>query len=163
MPGEQSPGATVHWPVQSGRCPRWLPSTARGPETGFDGDGQARPSRGPLIRADEVGSYVLTGPGGTGKTQLAAAYARSLWQSRDTELLVWITASSRAAILAGYAEAFAQDEPGAPAGRAAADASRRPARPASYGRGEDQEQLAQPVPALAAARAPGPGWSCWTT
>ncbi|HEX5288291.1 MAG TPA: hypothetical protein VFX25_05440, partial [Streptosporangiaceae bacterium] len=43
-----------------------------------------------------------------GKTQLAAAYARAMWQSRDTELVVWITASSRAAILAGYAEAFAR-------------------------------------------------------
>jgi tetratricopeptide (TPR) repeat protein len=122
------------------------------PETGFAGTSGPAEQTAPLASAREIGSYVLTGPGGTGKTQLAAAYARSLWQSRDTELVVWITASSRAAILAGYAEAFAQTSraPGGPApvrgavtpagpeGRAAA--AGRSAR--SYGLGEDQEQLA---------------------
>ena len=43
-----------------------------------------------------------------GKTQLAAAFAESLWQSRGIELLVWIEAVSRASVLAGYAAATAE-------------------------------------------------------
>ena len=43
----------------------------------------------------------------TGKTQLAAALAESLWHSRGLDLLVWIDATSRAAVLSGYAAATA--------------------------------------------------------
>jgi len=43
----------------------------------------------------------------TGKTQLAAAFAESLWQSGGLDLLAWIQASSRAAVLSGYAAATA--------------------------------------------------------
>jgi tetratricopeptide (TPR) repeat protein len=44
----------------------------------------------------------------SGKTQLAAAFAESLWQSRQVDLLVWIEATSRASVLAGYAAATAE-------------------------------------------------------
>ncbi len=43
----------------------------------------------------------------SGKTQLAAAFAESLWRSRGLDLLVWIQATSRAAVLSGYAAATA--------------------------------------------------------
>jgi len=43
----------------------------------------------------------------TGKTQLAVALAESLWRSGGVELLVWIEATSRESVLAGYAEATA--------------------------------------------------------
>jgi tetratricopeptide (TPR) repeat protein len=43
----------------------------------------------------------------SGKTQLAAALAESLWQSRGLDLLVWIQATSRASVLSGYAAATA--------------------------------------------------------
>jgi tetratricopeptide (TPR) repeat protein len=39
----------------------------------------------------------------SGKTQLAVAFAESLWQSGDVDLMVWIDATSRASVLAGYA------------------------------------------------------------
>jgi tetratricopeptide (TPR) repeat protein len=42
-----------------------------------------------------------------GKTQLAVAFAESLWQSREVDLLVWIAATSRASLLSGYVEAAA--------------------------------------------------------
>lgn len=48
---------------------------------------------------------VLTGTGGVGKTQLAADYARTAWDSGEVDVLVWISASSRSAITAGYAQA----------------------------------------------------------
>ncbi|KOV31001.1 hypothetical protein ADK60_15855 [Streptomyces sp. XY431] len=51
---------------------------------------------------------VLTGTGGVGKTQLAADYARSAWDSGAVDVLVWISASSRAAITAGFAQAGAE-------------------------------------------------------
>jgi len=50
---------------------------------------------------------VLSGTGGVGKTQLAAAYARAAWQARTMDLLMWVTASSRAGVLAAYAQAGA--------------------------------------------------------
>jgi tetratricopeptide (TPR) repeat protein len=43
----------------------------------------------------------------TGKTQLAAAFAESLWHSRELDLLVWIDATSRASVLSSYATATA--------------------------------------------------------
>jgi tetratricopeptide (TPR) repeat protein len=43
----------------------------------------------------------------SGKTQLAVAFAESLWQSGGLDLLVWIEATSRASVLSGYAAATA--------------------------------------------------------
>jgi tetratricopeptide (TPR) repeat protein len=43
----------------------------------------------------------------SGKTQLAAGFAESLWRSGGVELLVWIEATSKASVLSGYAEATA--------------------------------------------------------
>jgi tetratricopeptide (TPR) repeat protein len=64
-------------------------------------------------RADDSGW-----PQVCGKTQLAAFYAESLWQARAVDLLVWIDASSRAALLAGYVQAAAAVTGMAPAGPA---------------------------------------------
>jgi len=49
----------------------------------------------------------LDWPRSSGKTQLAVAFAESLWQSRELDLLVWIQATSRASVLSGYAAATA--------------------------------------------------------
>jgi hypothetical protein len=53
-----------------------------------------------------VVGQVLAGLGGVGKTQLAAAFARRAWDEGVT-VLVWVTATSRSAIIAAYAEAAA--------------------------------------------------------
>ncbi|MEU1337000.1 tetratricopeptide repeat-containing protein [Streptomyces sp. NPDC005827] len=45
---------------------------------------------------------VLSGTGGVGKTQLAAHYARRRWRDGGLDLLIWITASSREAVLSSY-------------------------------------------------------------
>ncbi|HEY1618657.1 MAG TPA: tetratricopeptide repeat protein [Streptosporangiaceae bacterium] len=131
MPGRQHiPTPVVSWPVQSGGIPSLAAYAIPRPETGFGAASQMAGQASP-IQAEDSGSYVLAGQGGMGKTQLAATYARALWQSRDVELLVWITASSRAAILTGYAEAFARTQPwpGDSAG--------------GYGTGTDQDELAR--------------------
>ncbi|MFB7493125.1 NB-ARC domain-containing protein [Streptomyces sp. NPDC056161] len=51
---------------------------------------------------------VLTGMGGVGKTQIAADYALTAWDNSSGErldVLVWVTASSRSALLDGYGQA----------------------------------------------------------
>ncbi|MET9088059.1 tetratricopeptide repeat protein, partial [Streptomyces sp. NPDC004237] len=54
-------------------------------------------------------TQMLTGMGGVGKTQLAADYARTAWDDDSAvgglDVLVWVTASSRQAIVTGYAQA----------------------------------------------------------
>ena len=59
-------------------------------------------SPGPVAAPD-----VQDWPRSSGKTQLAAAFAETLWQSGDIDLLVWIDATSRASVLSGYAAATA--------------------------------------------------------
>jgi hypothetical protein len=46
---------------------------------------------------------VLSGLGGVGKTQLAVDYAEHAWAEGKVDLLAWITAESREAILSSYA------------------------------------------------------------
>jgi tetratricopeptide (TPR) repeat protein len=43
----------------------------------------------------------------TGKTQLALSFAHSLWQAGAVDLVIWLTATSRAQVLSGYVEAAA--------------------------------------------------------
>lgn len=66
---------------------------------------------------------VLTGMGGVGKTQLAADYTRTAWAVGEIDVLVWITAGSRAAAANGYARAGVEllgADPGDPDWAAAA-------------------------------------------
>ncbi|MFI7431828.1 tetratricopeptide repeat protein [Micromonospora sp. NPDC049836] len=84
--------------VRVGRLPRqaaWL---------------QDRRARIDLVKAARAGrtavlTQVLSGMGGVGKTQLAAQFARRLDGNGELDLLLWVTASSRDAIIASYAEA----------------------------------------------------------
>ncbi|BCB88881.1 tetratricopeptide repeat protein [Phytohabitans suffuscus] len=56
---------------------------------------------------DSSATQVLSGLGGVGKTQIAVYLAEELWRRNQVDLLVWISATSRQAILAGYAHAAA--------------------------------------------------------
>lgn len=105
-PQSSGPHGGVAWPVRSGLVPPLA--------EGFI----SRPESAPgLAQAAAPGAVValtpartVSGPapdwfGSCGKTQLAAYLAESLWKARELDLLVWITATSRAAILTGYANA----------------------------------------------------------
>src|SRR5229473_4975631 len=74
-----------------------------GPQTGDSQTGDSQP--GDSRPGDSrPGDHRL---GGTGKTQLAATLAHALWDNRAVDLLVWVTAFSRDAIVTAYAQALA--------------------------------------------------------
>jgi len=50
---------------------------------------------------------VVAGLGGVGKTQLALGLAHRWWQQRRVDLLVWVAATSRTAVLTRYAQTAA--------------------------------------------------------
>jgi tetratricopeptide (TPR) repeat protein len=76
-----------------------------------DQTGQESPeSPGSIPQPSPASAFPLhdsafAGPGACGKTQLAVYSAETLWRAGRVELLVWVTASTRASVLSGLAEA----------------------------------------------------------
>ena len=103
-PPRQIVPAQRAWPAVLGDVPPLAPAFSSRPETGPGLVAELRPGQVTVLAAapgpDGSGR---PSAGGEGKTQLAAALARSLWQAGSVDLLVWLTAASRDAILAGYA------------------------------------------------------------
>jgi len=100
--------APVTWPVRSGAVPPLAESFSPRPETVPDLGAALGPGATVILAPaparggdDQVSGH----PRPTGKTQLAVAAAEGLLRSGGIELLVWITATSRASVLAGYVEA----------------------------------------------------------
>jgi len=96
------------WPLQSGPVPALADNYCARTETGI--------ALGNAPGAGEI--LVLAGPsqndwsgqiatGGTGKTQLATAAALELMRTGSADALIWVNASSRDAVLSGYARALA--------------------------------------------------------
>jgi hypothetical protein len=108
-------GPQVDWPVLVGRAP--LRADAF----------QERPGLRRAVEEMRSGSrtsgaaLVLAGDGGTGKTQLAAAFFDEV-RHGGADLAVWVSATSRAAVADSYAQAFAATHPGAGGGDAERDA-----------------------------------------
>lgn len=108
--------AQVTWPVRSGAVPPLADVFSIRPETVPDLNAALAPGATVVLApAPARGGGIRAGghPGPTGKTQLAAGSAEGLLRSGGIELLVWVTATSRASVLAGYAEAAAA-VPGVP-------------------------------------------------
>ncbi|MCX2731814.1 tetratricopeptide repeat protein [Saccharopolyspora sp. NFXS83] len=61
-----------------------------------------------LTGSRPAAAEVLSGAGGVGKTQLAADCAERMWERGEAELLMWVHAGSRAAIMNAYAAAAAE-------------------------------------------------------
>jgi tetratricopeptide (TPR) repeat protein len=92
------------WPAVLGDVPPLAPAFSSRPETGPGLVAELRPGQVTVLAtAPGPGGSGRPSAGGEGKTQLAAALVRSLWQAGSVDLLVWLTAASRDAILAGYA------------------------------------------------------------
>jgi tetratricopeptide (TPR) repeat protein len=110
--------ARPSWPIRSGTVPAPADGLISRVETGADlsavlaagtavvlvADRAAAPDAFPgQMAAPDARNWLRS----SGKTQLAAAFAESLWQSGNVDLLVWIEATSRASVLSGYAAATA--------------------------------------------------------
>jgi tetratricopeptide (TPR) repeat protein len=136
-------------PVLSGPVPPLAVGFNTRQETGFRLADEFRPGETILLvpppGGDPDRGLTSIGPaaeaaGGTGKTQLAVGFAHQMWSTRTVDLLVWVAAGNRAAIVSGYARAAA-DLNVAEAGGAAGPAG--PAGPAGAGRAETADGGAQ--------------------
>ena len=118
-------------PVLSGPVPPLAAGFTSRQETGFRLADGFRPGE-TILLVPPPGGDLDGGPapagkaaeavGGTGKTQLAVGFAHQLWSTRSVDLLVWVGAGNRTAIVAGYARAAADlnlAEAGAGAGAGA--------------------------------------------
>ncbi|MFD6225503.1 FxSxx-COOH system tetratricopeptide repeat protein [Streptomyces sp. NPDC060232] len=93
---QSAPRGGVPWPHQVGVLPR----RAGAYQVRTEGLGLRDTA------ADAGGAVqVLVGMGGVGKTQLAADHARRAWAEGEIDLLVWVTAASRQAVVDAYAQA----------------------------------------------------------
>ncbi|MFE0256239.1 tetratricopeptide repeat protein [Streptomyces sp. NPDC059010] len=63
---------------------------------------------GTAVVAQAAPAGVVVGLGGVGKTQLAAHYARTAWQAKDLDVLVWTTATTADEVRTAYARAAAE-------------------------------------------------------
>ena len=75
------------------------------PETGLDLRAGLYPGDVVVLTHGEETPAAPAAQGGTGKTQLAVAFTHALWGARAVEALVWVSATSREAIVAGFAQA----------------------------------------------------------
>ncbi|MEU4801223.1 tetratricopeptide repeat protein [Actinosynnema sp. NPDC023587] len=95
------PGREVVWPVRVGAVP--LTADCYQDRAAERRVREALTSDGAAVLVPAV-TAVLHGMGGVGKTQVAARYARRVWPDASVEVVVWITATSRDAVVTGYAE-----------------------------------------------------------
>ena len=103
-------------PVLSGPVPPLAVGFSARQETGFGLADGLRPGETVVLVPAQGGdprggltaaAGALDAVGGTGKTQLAVGFAHQMWSTRAVDLLVWVAAGNRAAIVAGYARAAA--------------------------------------------------------
>jgi hypothetical protein len=95
---QAAPRVRASWPHQVGVIPREAAAFQQRDETE-----QLRAAVADGGTA--VLCQVLRGTGGVGKTQLAAHYARSTMQAGELDVLLWVSASRRSAVIAAYAQA----------------------------------------------------------
>jgi tetratricopeptide (TPR) repeat protein len=123
------PSRRKTWPVRSGTVPLAAAGFTHRPETGRGPWDELRPGTVVIL-----GPADPDGPGGTGKSHLAAAFAERLWAAGQLDLLAWLDAGSRDAIVSGYARALADIRVAAAPGQPEAAAGRFLAWLAATGR-----------------------------
>jgi tetratricopeptide (TPR) repeat protein len=106
-------------PVLSGILPPLADFYFVRAETGFGLADGLRPGETVVLAASAAApasaASAARQAGGTGKTQLALGFAHAVWNARAVDILVWVPAASRDAILAGLALAAGElgaDRPG---------------------------------------------------
>jgi tetratricopeptide (TPR) repeat protein len=89
----------------SGIIPPLADSYLQRMETGIDLKAGLFPGETVVLTHGEETEAAPAAQGGTGKTQLAVEFTRALRNARAADVLVWITAASREAVIAGFAQA----------------------------------------------------------
>jgi tetratricopeptide (TPR) repeat protein len=89
----------------SGFIPPLAESFHQRPETGLDLRAGLYPGDTLVLTHGAETASAPTAQGGTGKTQIAVAFSHALWGARAVDALVWVPATSREAIVAGFAQA----------------------------------------------------------
>ena len=92
-------------PLLSGIVPPLADAFGKRPETGTELRAGLYPGAALVLAHGEPSPAAPVVQGGTGKTQLAAAFARTLWSGRAVEMLAWVNATSREGIVSGFAQA----------------------------------------------------------
>ena len=99
-------GTPPHSQVKlSGIIPPLADSFHQRPETGLDLRAGLYPGDTVVLTHGEDTDATPAAQGGTGKTQLAVAFTHALWGARAVDALVWVSATSREAIITGFAQA----------------------------------------------------------
>ena len=99
-------GTPPHSPVKlSGIIPPLADSFHQRPETGLDLRAGLYPGDTVVLTHGEETVSAPAAQGGTGKTQIAVAFTHALWGARAVDALVWVSATSREAIITGFAQA----------------------------------------------------------
>jgi tetratricopeptide (TPR) repeat protein len=94
------------WPVWSGATPPLADGFSYRPETAPAVERVLASGVSAVLTCSAPSAEDLRdGRGSCGKTQLALAAARSLWQASRLDLLVWVAAATRASVLSGYVAA----------------------------------------------------------
>ena len=95
-----------HSPVKlSGAIPPLAESFHQRPETGLDLRAGLYPGDTVVLTHGQDTAATPAAQGGTGKTQIAVAFSHALWGARAVDVLVWVPATSREAIVTGFAQA----------------------------------------------------------
>src|SRR6478609_5458989 len=89
----------------SGFIPPLAESFHQRPETGLDLRAGLYPGDTVVLTHGEETASAPAAQGGTGKTQIAVAFSHALWDAHAVDALVWVPATSREAIVAGFAQA----------------------------------------------------------
>jgi tetratricopeptide (TPR) repeat protein len=89
----------------SGIVPPLAEAFHQRPETGLDLRVGLYPGDTVVLTHGEDSDSAPAVQGGTGKTQIAVAFSHALWGTRAVDVLAWVPATSREAIIAGFAQA----------------------------------------------------------
>jgi tetratricopeptide (TPR) repeat protein len=108
----------------SGAIPPLAQAYFQRPETGAGLLAGLFPGQTVVLSAGPDTEAAPAAQGGTGKTQLAVEFVRALWSSQAADVLVWVNASTREAVVAGFAAAAAALDAGDPDADAQASAAR---------------------------------------
>ncbi len=94
------------------------------PETAPDLASRLRPGETVVLVPGDEADAAPGAQGGTGKTQLAVAFAHAMWNSRAAEVLVWVNAARQESVITGFAQAANTVDVGDPAEDAEVAAAR---------------------------------------